>query len=215
MHTLPASLRKWRPSASARANLLPHPHCPPSLRLPRHTNFFSPECSPSCLFLSCCLANAFPQTLQTNGLSSVCVLRCDLRLYARVKRFGQRLHWKVAGCFCVRFEAPDSPGTSEAGRLGSARPRRYSRLGTLEVDERRDLPDGEGEREPTPAAAGESMSLPCSRLAVPGEEWVRGPSDESDLARMRLRLRPLKLLVWILKYTNTSHTAVWRTQSAL
>jgi hypothetical protein len=36
-------------------------------------------------------------------------------------------------------------------------------LGTLDVDDRLFLPEGDGERDPTPAAAGESMSL-LSRL---------------------------------------------------
>ena len=61
-------------------------------------------------------------------------------------------------------------------------------MGTEEVEERRDLPEGEGERDPTPAAAGESMSF--DSRAEPEAEWLRGPRDESDLARMRFWLRP-------------------------
>lgn len=108
MQMRPASERKWRPSASARANRRPQPHWPPCLSSPLQTNFFSPECNPSWRFLSCWRANALPQTVQTNGLSSVWVRRCDRKLYARVKRLGHRVHWKVAGCFCVRLALPFS-----------------------------------------------------------------------------------------------------------
>lgn len=117
MHTRPASERKWRPRASARANRRPQPHCPLRESSPRQTNFFSPEWRPSWRLRSCCRANALPHTVHTNGRSSVWVRRWDRRLYARVKRFGHRVHWKVAGCFWIRF---GSPGAAP-GLCGSAR----------------------------------------------------------------------------------------------
>ena len=44
------------------------------------TNFFSPECRPSCLLRSCWRANAVQHTVHTKGRASVCVRRCDRRL---------------------------------------------------------------------------------------------------------------------------------------
>lgn len=95
----PASDLKCRPSASARANLRPQPHWLPDFKSPLQTNFFSPEWRLSCRLRSCCRANALPHTVHTKGRSSVWVLRWDRRLYARVKRLGHSVHWKVAGCF--------------------------------------------------------------------------------------------------------------------
>lgn len=146
MHILPASDLKCRPSASARANRRPQPHCPPVLSSPLQTNFFSPEWRPSCRLRSCCLAKALLQTVQTKGRSSVCVLRCERRLYARVNRLGQREHWNVAGCFCDLPFAPGwPPSPGVPAYSGSASLRAMTLFGTDDVDAWR-LRFGEGER---------------------------------------------------------------------
>lgn len=178
IHIRPASDRKCLPRASARANRLPHPHCPPALRSPLHTNFFSPECKPSCRFLSCWRANALPQTVQTKGRSSVCVRKCDRRLYALVNLLGHKVHWNVAGCFCTRFEFPLSWA---AWYSGSANLRAITLFGTADMDcRRRDaalaLPDrspgdndaGDTEREESEPDRLRARSTPRCGDKLPG-----------------------------------------------
>jgi hypothetical protein len=150
IHIRPASDLKCRPRASARANLRPQPHSPPAFSSPLHTNFFSPECRPSCRLRSCWRANALPHTVQTNGRSSVCVRRWDRRLYALVKRFGQSVHWKVAGCFWTRFGPPGPLSCApEPVYSGSARRSAITLFGTDDVDCLR-CRFGEGDRPPAP-----------------------------------------------------------------
>ncbi|KAI7514878.1 hypothetical protein KC347_g3 [Hortaea werneckii] len=91
------------------------PHTAPDWRLPLQTNFFSPECRPSCRLRSCWRANALPQTVQTKGRSSVCVRRWDRRLWqgasvraccCRLKGFAQGLRGR--GCNPLRPRAGDA-----------------------------------------------------------------------------------------------------------
>lgn len=101
IQSLPPSERKCLPRLLARANRRPQPHWPPARRSPSHTNFFSPEWSPSWLFLSFSLVNAFPHTEHTKGRTSPCARRWFRNENALVNRLGQRVHWNVAGCFWI------------------------------------------------------------------------------------------------------------------
>ena len=55
---------------------------------------------------------------------------CDLRLYERVNRLGQSVHWKVAERFCVRFVS--IPSGAPADRDDSDGPGTRSFKGTPE-----------------------------------------------------------------------------------
>lgn len=99
IHLLPLSVLKCLPRASLLANFLLQPQGLPSFSLPPHTYLFLPVCKSSCLFLSCWRANALPQIEQMNGLSLVCVLRWDFKLYGLVNFFPQTSQAKFAGFF--------------------------------------------------------------------------------------------------------------------